>query len=59
MLKPNQLNSIFISARYCTCTEMKIGEKSWRTVVICQIRQSFFPFKVYYRTVHHFNVQIT
>ena len=52
MLKPNQPNSIFISARYCTCTKMKIGEKSWRIVVICQIRQSFFPSKVFYYTVH-------
>ena len=50
MLKPNQPNSIFISAqvsvRYCTCTEMKIGKRSWRIVVIRRIRQSFFPSKV-------------
>ena len=30
---------------------MKIGKKSWRIVVIRQIRQSFFPSKVFYYTV--------
>ena len=47
MLKPNQPNSIFISARYCTCTKMKIGKKNWQIVVIRQIRQSFFSSKVF------------
>jgi len=26
-------------------------QKSWQIVVICQIRQSFFPSKVFYCTV--------
>ena len=38
-------------AHYCMCTELKIGKKSWQIVVICQIRQSFFPSKVFYCTV--------
>ena len=49
MLKPNQPNSILFSARYCAL--MKIGEKSeeksWRIVVIRQIRQSFSPPKFF------------
>ena len=49
MLKPNQLNSIFISACYCTCTKIKIGEKSSRIDVI---RQVFSPPKFFYRTVN-------
>ena len=43
--------SVSFRARYCTCNKMKIGKKSWRIVVIRQIRQSFFPSKVFYCTV--------
>ena len=56
MLKPNQQNSIFISASYCAL--IKIGKKSWRIVVIHQIRQRFFPSKVFYCTVNHLIVEI-
>jgi len=30
----------------------EIGKKSWQIVVIHQIRQSFFPSKVFYCTVY-------
>ena len=51
------LHVLYVHDTNCmiTCFIGNVGEKTWQIMVIRQIRQSFFPAKVFYCMVYTYN----